>query len=175
MTIEYLPDNPDYSRIQGLDRSAFGFMSLIILIFPLVSFVGIIGEFIKGIKGISLLETGILTTGQLVSKKATNMEVNDRTVYELTFSYEDEYGQIYTVVEKTTQPHVLEDQPEEWLLYSPKKPSRALMLDTLPGAPKFNAQGQILPTPLLGTILILICPFSALVMGIINFARAYLL
>ena len=88
--------------------------------------------------------------------------MNNQTVYKLTFEFRTDDGGVYEVVSKTHLPQLLEDEAEEQLVYDPRNPARAVMLDNLPGSPDIDELGQILPTSFSRGLLPLILPGLAL-------------
>ncbi|MCP4133983.1 MAG: hypothetical protein GY754_23635 [bacterium] len=138
VTIEYPVGKPGYSRVRGMRRDMFGPLVLLVLIFPLVGLVCILIGTRKGIRARRLLRTGVLTEGRLVSKKETNIEVNEQTVYKVTFVFVAHDTKKYYVSEKTHTPYLLQDDPQEKLLYDPRNPGHAMMVDTMPGGPVIN-------------------------------------
>jgi hypothetical protein len=57
---------------------------------------------------------------------------------------------------------MLEDEPEEPLLYDPLLPSYAVMLDDLPGSPRIDDAGNIKCKSPAAAILLLIIPLATL-------------
>ncbi len=142
VTIEYSKDNPKISRIKGLRRSTFGPEVLFVVIFPFVGACFLFFGLKKGLQANSLFSIGRLSKGVLQSKRPTNTQINDQTVYELIFSFTGDDGRAYSVSTRTHEPELLEDDGEESLLYSPGNPSNAVMLDSLPGSPKLDRDGN---------------------------------
>ena len=93
------------------------------------------------IKSQNLLKNGVVARAKLVSKEATNTEVNEQRVYKFTFEFEDAAGRTQQHVYSTHEYDEITDEDEEPLLYLPHKPSRALLLDCLPGDPKVSFAG----------------------------------
>ncbi|MBN2695593.1 DUF3592 domain-containing protein [bacterium] len=118
VTVEYVSDNPTLSRIKGMKREIFDIWVLFVLIFPLIGFIFVIVSIVLGLKKISLIEKGYLYFGKLVKKQPTNMRVNNRTVYALTFQFEAD-GSKEEVIAKTHETEELQDEPEEAILFNP--------------------------------------------------------
>lgn len=156
--VKYLKRYPTLSRIEGTRRGQFGPWTILILIFPLVG-LGMVGFGLKnGIKANRLLTNGKAGMGELVSKEATNTEINDERVYKLTFEFTADDGQHYEVVCKTAATYALEDDAQERLLYDPYNPRYAVMLDNLPGSPDIDELGRIQPKNPIPSFLILLFP-----------------
>ena len=123
----------------------------------------IIGGINKGIKANRLLALGEQTTGRLKSKEKTNTKVNKKPVYKLTFEFNTLEGMTYETMVKTHETGKLEDQTEEPLLYEPMRPSYAVMLDDLPGAPRIQENGNIQAGSVAITIMALIIPLATII------------
>lgn len=144
VTIEYLDSNPDISRIQDTRSGIFSpWVLLIVGIFPLIGLVFIIISLALGFKANYLLAYGKVASGILRSKQPTNTQVNGRTVYKLTFEFFDDFGEVHKATAKSHAPALLEDEFEEQVLYHPKNPAYAVMVDNLPGAPDIDEFGNI--------------------------------
>ena len=155
VTVEYDESTPERSRIEGMRRSMFGPWAAIVAIFPLVGLGFLLFGTRKGLQRNHLLREGILTTGVLVRREPTNMTVNDRRVWELTFEYTDRYGEHREAAARATDTSRLEDDPREPLLYDPNEPSKAYVLDDAPARPRFE-HGELVGRPLaaLGAVLV---------------------
>ncbi len=146
VTIEYVPSDPKLARIKGQRRNVFpGFVILFVAIFPGVG-IGIAGSiFVVRIRALRLLTNGHEALGKLVSKSATGTEINDESVYKLTYAF-DVDGDTYECVAKTHKTERLEDDELEPILYDKDDPSRSVALDSLPGMPRILADGSVLET-----------------------------
>lgn len=146
--VEYDADNPERSRIPGMRRALFGPWLILVAIFPLVGLAVIVPMTLAGIRRYRLLRNGVLTQGRLVSKKATNMLVNRRRVYKLTFAFTTRDGRPGEAVAMTSMVEQLQDEKEEPLLYDPDDPRRAFLMDELPTRPEIDGgelQGRPIP------------------------------
>lgn len=117
VTVEYPVGEPQYSRIKGMRRKAFGPVLLIVAVVPLAGLIIIFFGIRKALRVLTLLRNGELALGTLVSKERTSTQINDAYVYKLTFSFQDSSGIDHEITEKTHQTHLLEDDNEEYLLY----------------------------------------------------------
>ena len=87
VTVEYRPNHPAWSRIQGLRSAEFTPVVLIALVFPLFGLtVAVIGVY-KGTRAITLMRYGRPAAGTLVRVEPTNMEINENKVYRITFAF----------------------------------------------------------------------------------------
>ena len=143
VAVEYDEGNPKRSRISGMRRAMFGPWVAFVAVFPLAGFVILFFATRSGIKRNHLLREGILTTGTFLRKEPTNMTVNKRRVWELTFEFKDRAGMRQEVSARTTDTHRLEDESAEPLLYDPNDPARAYLLDEVPSRPRFEGNGEM--------------------------------
>ncbi len=162
VTIEYLRENPARSRIQGLRTGMFGPLVLLVGIVPLGGAIVAIISLRSGLRGRRLLCDGLLTTGKLVSRDATNTQVNDQVVYKHTFDFVANDGRTYQVVGWTSTT-LLTDEAEEVLVYGSADPARAVLLSRLPGDPHIDPTGQFVVRSPASALLILILPALAIV------------
>jgi hypothetical protein len=157
--IEYLKSDPGLARLVDGRWSQFPvWVVFLIGIFPGIGALFIGGAMAKGFRALRLLRYGQVAHGRLINKEATNVSVNEQTVYALTFRFTAEStGREHTVVARTHQTHLLEDEEEEPLLYLPSHPEYAFLFDNLPGAPTVNQRGY-LEGSLLGGLVYLVLP-----------------
>jgi hypothetical protein len=158
VTVEYDPDDPETSRVQGLRTAPFSAGMWFVAIFPLIGWGMIVAGLLRGRRHLRLLKTGRVAQGALVDKKPTSTRVNNRIVYKLTFEFSTPEGDRAQAVAKTHEPEHLEDESAEPLLYDPAKPWRACMLDAMPGRPRVGADGQIVLAGRARLIALLILP-----------------
>ena len=144
--VEYVPGNPAVSRISGMRTTVFGRLVLFVLLFPLVGLAFLAGGLRNGLRAARLLTRGHAALGVLKSKAPTNVTINKMPVYKLTFSFKADDGIEYNAVCKTHQTAAVEDDERERLLYDPVRPSNAVLLDSLPGAPRIDDMGHLVAT-----------------------------
>ena len=164
--VEYSFQNPEHSRIVGMRSTSFGKGIFFILIFPLIGFLIVSFCLHQGRKLISLLKNGQPAVGTIVEKGLSNISVNDVPLTRLTFEFTAIDGRIFRISEDTGQPELLEDDAHEKLLYDPKNPEQAKMLDALPGDVEFDAMGQLQMREhkgILSLVAILILPILSLI------------
>lgn len=144
--IEYLVRNPNVSRIVGMRSTPAGFVVVFIFVFPLVG--AALGGFAfwKGLGVMRVMSRGRLTRGTLLTSEATSTRVNEQPVMKLTFTFEDEYGGTHHAVAHTHEPERLQDEARELVIYDPRAPSEAAVLDELPCQPRVDAEGRLTPT-----------------------------
>lgn len=140
--IEYRADDPAVSRIEGMRSTPGGLGVSFVYVFPLIGLVFVLFSIHRGLRARSLLAIGRLGHGTLLSKEPTNTTVNNQRVYKLTFEFEAEDGMTYQAVAKSHLPARLEDEAQERLVYDPRRPADAVLLDELPARPKITRDGH---------------------------------
>lgn len=143
VTVEYDPADPSRSRIAGMRRALFPPGLLLIGIMPLAGVIVLWFATRTGLRRNDLLRDGVLTTGTLVRREPTNMYVNRRQVWALTFEFTDRYGKRQEATARTSITDRLEDERAEPLLYDPDDPSRVYLLDEAPARPRFDLNGEM--------------------------------
>ncbi len=161
--IEFPRGHPKTSRIRGMRRGIVGLFGLMPVIFPAIGLVFISHGFRKGLKAIHLLAFGQLAEGKLISKEPTNTRVNKKTVYKLTFEFAASDGQTHQAIARTHETKDLEDEQAELLLYDPMRPAYAVMLDDLPGRPRFGEAGTITTGSPAGAFTCLLIPAMSVI------------
>ena len=145
--IEFAEGNPSRSRIAGQRRAMFGAGVTFVSIFPLIGLAILVPATLSGIKRNRLLREGLLATGTLKSKERTNVTVNNRILYELTFEFTARDGRQHEAKARTTATERLEDEAQEPLLYDPSDPTRAYLLDEAPARPEIEPNGDLRGRP----------------------------
>jgi len=141
--VEYAAANPENSRIVGLRQAPLPWVVLFVLIFPLIGLVMVVYSLVEGTRASRLLRIGVLAQATLISAEPTSMSVNNRPVVRLTFDFTDAEGSLHEVTTRTNAPERLQDQQTELVLYDPRRPDEAVMLDSLPGSPRLDADGVL--------------------------------
>lgn len=147
VTVEYDESTPERSRIAGMRRALFGPWAAIVVIFPAIGYLILYFATQTGLQRNHLLREGILTTGKLIDRQPTNVTVNKRRVWELTFEFTDRSGQRREAKARATDTSLLQDDAREPLLYDPNDPSTAYVLDEAPARPRLE-NGQLVGRPL---------------------------
>ena len=89
-------------------------------------------------KWIHLLENGVRTIGDYASTEATNMSINDETVYKVHYVFKTNDGVEGTAAGSTTEPDDYKSVPQREIYYDPKDPKLAFLVDELPGGIRVN-------------------------------------
>jgi len=163
VTVEYVPGKPEFARIRGMRASEFGPEVLLVTIFPLAGLGMVVASLKKGLKACDLLAHGVQTTGNQISKEPTNAKVNKREVYKFTFSFKTADGENHAAVSRTSLVERCENPTAEPLVYDPKNPERAVLLDNLPGAPHITEDGRITVKSPWKAIALLVIPAATVI------------
>jgi hypothetical protein len=134
---------PERAVLAGMTRKPMPLWCAFVLLFPLVGIAFVLVAVTRGRRAARLLAEGEVARGKLVGKRATNVSVNNRTVFELRFEFIATNGEKYEAVARTHQPALLEDEPTEQLVYLAAAPEQATLIDHLPGAPRVQPDGTI--------------------------------
>lgn len=132
--IEYLINAPDSSRFMGRDRKNF----------DQIMFLGGIGAFLTGLfflipsskrtrRERKIIMTGLPAEGKLVLAEPTNLRVNEQPVYNLTFEFRSGRNSFEKFSIRSHLIRNFSREHKEKLIYDPRKPSNAVVIDTLPG------------------------------------------
>lgn len=143
VVVEYKEDNPSDSRIEGMRRTVFGPGAIALIVMPTVAAAWLIHSIRKGMQRRRLLEHGRIGTATLIDKRATNVRVNKKPVWELTFEFTSSEGRKRVAKVRSHEPDRLQDEKTEPVLYDPYDPSAAYLLDELPSRPEVNSMGQL--------------------------------
>jgi hypothetical protein len=133
VSVRYKEKDPTKSETAELRNSMFGESGAVIgLGFPVFGLISMIFGMKKLIRQISILKIGEMTYGRLLNKEATNLKIDKRTVYKLTFEFTASDNIAYQVVAKSNDTNSLTDDKLEKLVYDPAKPERFVLIDALP-------------------------------------------
>ncbi|MBN2893834.1 MAG: hypothetical protein JXL97_18335 [Bacteroidales bacterium] len=133
--VQYLKDNPETSRLVGMNNGAFPvWVLLFLLIFPAVGILMLVFGMKKRILYLKILNVGKVTFGTFNRMEATGASVNDNRVYKMFFDFVADDGKAYFAVGETYQTYKLQDETYEPLIYNPANPNEAVMIDSLPAS-----------------------------------------
>ena len=143
-SLEYPAGDPASARIVGMRAAP---MSPYVALISLISLAGLTLIFFgvrSGLKALKLLKVGEVAQAKLVSKKSTNMEINNRRVYKLEFEFTAKNGRPYKAMAKTHQTELYQDEAYEIVVYDPSNPDFSYMRDALPGGASMAETGQVI-------------------------------
>ena len=131
--IFYKQADPSKSRGVNLRNSVFGAVGAVVgLGFPVFGIIVLAFGMRKIFRQISILKKSEIAFGSLLNKKATNMKIDNSTVYALTFEFTASDSTQYQVLVKSKDTYRLTDNKLEKLAYDPKNPKRFVLIDSLP-------------------------------------------
>lgn len=143
LPVEYRADRPTLARVPGTRQSPFPALVAFVLVFPLIGIILVALEFKQGLQRARVLRLGRFARGRLVERQATSTKINNQPVYRLIFEFEDERGATHRAEARTHKTAALMDDREERLLYDPANPTRAVLLDSLPGRVVTDERGNV--------------------------------
>lgn len=132
--IEYLVSHPEVSRFTGKDRRNYEkIMFLAGLGGVLIGTFFLYPSIRRTRKERKILIAGIPARGKLIHAEPTNLQVNEQTVYNLTFEYSTGKEQTQVFSTRSHMIRNLSEEHYETIIYDPRNPSSAVIIDTLPG------------------------------------------
>lgn len=135
--ILYKHEYPEKSKAVDLRNSKFGKeIGIFILVLQGIGLLILILSILKVRPQIHILKVGVLASGKLLNREATNVKINNQTVYEMTFEFTASDHKTYKTVVRSFQDERLRDEPYEKLVYDPRNPEKAVLLDQLPAGIK---------------------------------------
>jgi hypothetical protein len=142
VTVEYRASAPEISRIQGMRATRVGLAIAFVFVIPLIGLAFVRAALRSGLRARRLLSEGHLARANFVSEEGTGAQVNGKPVSRLTFEFAAASGGTYQVVATTHEAHLLKDDETERVVYDPRYPSDAVLIDDLPGRPEIDARGD---------------------------------
>ncbi|MCS6824785.1 MAG: hypothetical protein NZ529_10865 [Cytophagaceae bacterium] len=100
-------------------------------VFTLLGFVFLFIGIKRALKNIDLLTNGVLTKAKVLRKEITNARINNHYVYKVYFQFKTFDGHDIEAMVRTHKPYVVEDEPEEMMVYRADNPQEAILLDAL--------------------------------------------
>ncbi|WP_426208867.1 DUF3592 domain-containing protein [Massilia sp. TWP1-3-3] len=137
VTVAYVADKPELSRIQGMTAAPFVtggiWLGGVLLGVTLAGLVMAYFAIKWIVKNIHLVRHGVLTTGSLVGKQITSTQYNGRYMFAFRFQFTHRDGRVFTASATTEKIELLEGaNGAARLLYDPKDPAQSVMLNLLP-------------------------------------------
>jgi hypothetical protein len=140
VTVEYLADTPQRSRIAGMRRDLWSPWILLLVLFPGACLAVIVFTARSGLRRCRLLRDGLQATGKLIDRQPTNVTINRRPVIKLIYEFDAYDGGKRIASMRTHQPERFQDA--EPRLYDPLDPSRSMLIDSLPVRPQLDEAGN---------------------------------
>ncbi len=177
--VEHVVNRPESARIVGMRARTFSSLAAFVFLFPFAGIALLVGALRSGLRTRRLLRDGRLGYGRLVEKEATSGSVNEQRIYKLTFEFvlpraevfgnhQDKWSQwaeTHRFHHKTHKTEKLEDEALEPLLFDPRKPGNAVLVDALPGNVHFSG-----PSVSGGSVLALMLPMLTALLYSLFFA-----
>ena len=165
VTVEYLKDNPETSRIKGTRKESMGFISYIFILLPISGLITIAGGIGKGLKTVELLKGGVLTFAEVLDFKVLSGRRESKA--EVVLKYTDDRGIQHIKTLQTENIADMKNKSMEPVLYNPANPDRIILIDEFSGRLDIGNQGElreISPAAViitLGAMILLIGPHIA--------------
>jgi hypothetical protein len=156
VTIEYRPTDPSFSRIESMRASPAGVAIAFVFVFPFIGLAFVRAGLRRGLRARRLLVEGHLAQATLKSKEEVISRA-DKPVYRLVFEFTADSGGSHEVEVTTNHAWRLEDEETERVVYDPRHPSDAVLLDDLPGGPAIDARGSFVGGGAAGMVVALLC------------------
>ena len=133
VSIKYNKNAPAYSVIQNYDARPNGNSAVLLLLFPLIGFILLSLNLIKGIKFFIIINNGIITRGKIVQKKVLYTTDSNKKYYRLIFRYysDSTNKNAHKTSILTGNIKQFQDESKELVIYHKNKPNMALILDDL--------------------------------------------
>lgn len=165
--VVYSPEDPGLAKIVDGRWSHFSiWVGLLVFLFPGIGLALVLSSLPNCNRSAKLLKYGRLSYGEMVSKEATNTQINEQTVFEFTFKFKAEStGREHLVKSRTHVTSNLEDEEFEPILYLANQPEQAVLFDNLPGNPSVTPQGQLKGGNPLGALAYLFLPVLGVLMA----------
>lgn len=131
VTIEYVPDDPSISRIQGARTSVFAPWVLFVLIFPAVGGALFLSAAIGGARQAALLRYGVLADAHVTATLPTGVTVNGVPVLKFSYEIQTSAGESFDGTDKAFPSDRIGDEESEPALYLPSHPGLSTLVDAI--------------------------------------------
>ncbi len=165
VTVEFPPDDPDTSRIQGMTTRPAPAWLLAFLVFPLVGWILVLVSWFLSSRRLHVLRCGQLTHGRLIKTEPTSTRINNQRVYKYTFGFLDHQGSEQEAVCKTHKPERIRDDELEPILYDPDRPWKSALVDDLPAGVGLDPQTDAILRPELWRIVLPVLIVTVVILG----------
>lgn len=161
IAIEVQPGDPPLARAVGMRRAPLPAAVRFVLLLPAIG-LAIVLFFVRlGLRRGAILRDGDLVLATLVSTEPTNLRVNRRPVWKLTYRYTDRAGVARTAVARSTRADV--DGAAAPMLHLPGTDTVVRLAD-LPAMPRVGADGAFEP-PSSGVLALALLPPTLIALG----------
>lgn len=129
--VEYVPDAPVISRIEGTRTSMFSPWILFVLIFPGVGGALFLSAAIGGLRQVLLLRNGVIADARIIGTRETGTSVNNNPVLEYVYEITTSAGELADGKAKAFPSERLGDEDHEPALYLPSNPEHSTLVDAI--------------------------------------------
>jgi hypothetical protein len=134
INIEYLKNSPEVSRFTGKDRQNYDqIMFLAGIGCIIIGFLFIYPSSRRTRRERKIIMAGEPAEGKLVYAEPTNTRINEQPVYKLTYEFFTASDRAHKCSIRSHLIRNLSEEHNELLIYDPANPTRAIVVDTLPG------------------------------------------
>ena len=162
MEVEYLPYFRTFSRIKGTRRAVHPLgLALVSWLFPVIGLLIILKTLGFGFKARRLLRVGRITEASLTHHRDSGFSSGKMKRYEYTFEFLNHEGNTNEVKQRMMHVEPLKKGTKIDVLFNPERTGEAIMLDSLPGSSKINAD-SVEPVPVKSIIRFIILPILTL-------------
>lgn len=137
VVVEYLPESPKVSRIEGTSLT-YGWFGLLVLLFPLFGVGMIVGGIVSYRRKTRILRMGVFAAGEVLDVRPTNVTINEKRQYRIEVGFKLPDGTERTVSWKTTDAGDIDVARSRrasgvvvGVLYDADSPSDSILVDTL--------------------------------------------
>jgi hypothetical protein len=160
--VEYPAGRPELARIVGMGRGMVPwFVGAITMLQPAVGLVLVLTGLPGAARKVRLLREGAEAPGRLVAKRPTCSNVNNRRVYRLTYAFRGKDGIEHQARASSHWTELQDESRAVRVLYDPYQPSRACVVDALPGPVRVGPMGELVAPSSGRTALLLLAPIAA--------------
>jgi hypothetical protein len=117
------------------------------------------------VRAVRLLSMGQPAWGALNQMRPTGASGPGGDQFEITFDFQTEDGELAVASCKTFDPERVRDDRRELVLYNPSDPRQAVLFDSIPGTPRIDEAGQLMPAGRRRAVAVLILPALAALGG----------
>jgi hypothetical protein len=130
--IEYVPERPMASRIQGTRLSSPPYWAVALLFaFPLLGAGLVVNAAARGVRQIRLLRYGALTKGRLLYAEPMRLKVDGVNIAKYEYEFLADDGVVYYDSTMAPASCFVGDEPEEAVLYDAADPGQSMLVDSL--------------------------------------------
>jgi hypothetical protein len=131
ITVEYVPDAPVISRIEGARTSMFSPWIMFVLIFPGVGGALFLSAAYGGLRQVLLLRNGVIADARITGTRETGTSVNNNPVLVFIYEITTSAGVMADGTSRAFPSERLGDEEIEPALYLPSNPGFSTLVDSI--------------------------------------------